>query len=321
MSSDEVTPDIPSDSPRRAPRFDSEPFRPDGVVPPAGLFLLLGGVAAMAAALGCVLGFVGPWMYLVVLFPIAAGALLGGVGRALVAAGRVRNAAVAGTIAGIGGFAMIFAMHYFDYIRDLNTVDWRGMPPANVFDYIDIEAQAGVVIGENPNNGFNLGYAGSYIYFAFEAVLASAFAFGIARGGALAPYCHTCKRWKKPRSLASLPHVPAGVAVEALRAGALLELLETGTPVVTSFGLNLKAFACPRCGGDDTIVAVVEQITTDARGRRMTRAIGQYVYPGEVLALVEDYLPQRQPRLPRPIRRGGGDNPPGTRSEDIRPGT
>ena len=295
MSPDEITPNRSPADP--APRFDAEPFRPDGVVPPGGLALLLAGVALTAVALGFILSYVGQWFYMPIIFAIVAGGLLGAAGRALVTAGRVRGPTVAGTVAALGGVGMMFAMHTFDCLRDLNLPAGQGVSPAVVFQYIDLEAQAGVVIGDvGNNNGLNLGYVGSYIYFAVETVLAAGLAFALTRGAAAVPFCRECNVWKRPRPLAALPHVPAAVAVEALRAGALLDLLDTGAPAAGADHLTLKAAVCPRCGGDGSVVAMVERLTVDSRGRRHLKILGQYVYPGQVLALLDTYLPRNLPR-------------------------
>jgi hypothetical protein len=299
MSSNEIspntTPPAPAAAPAQAPRFDAEPFRPDGVVPLSGLALLLVGVALTATALGFVLSFVGQWFYMPIIFPIVAGLLLGAMGRALVRAGKVRSQAVAGTIGALGGLGMMYSNHYFDCLLALNFVNWQAVTPIIVFRYIDWVAQGGVVIGDVGNDGINLGYVGSYIYFALEAALATGFAFAITKGAAALPFCRDCKVWMQPRTLAGLPHVPENVAVEALQAGALLDLLGAGTPTAGGHPLNLKAAVCPRCGGDGSVVAVVERITMDSRGRRHVKVIGQYVYPGQVLALLDQYHPQPLP--------------------------
>jgi hypothetical protein len=301
MSSNEITPDstppAPVASPQPAPRFDAEPFRPDGVVPLGGLALLLVGAALTAIALGFVLSFVGQWFYMPIIFPIIAAFLLGGAGRVLVRAGKVRSPAVAGTIGALGGLGMMYSNHYFDCLLALNFVNWQAVTPRIVFSYIDFVAQGGVVIGDVGNDGINLGYIGSYVYFALEAVLAAGFAFVVTKGAAAVPFCRACNVWKQPRTLAGLPHVPPAVAVEALRAGALLDLLDTGTPTAGGHPLNLKASVCPRCGGDGSVVAGVERITVDSRGRRQVKVIGQYVYPGQVLTLLDQYaLPPSPPR-------------------------
>ena len=130
-------------------------------------------------------------------------------------------------------------------------------------------------IGENGNNDVNLGYVGSYIYFALETLLAAGFAFGIGRGSASDPFCRRCNRWKTGRTLAGLPHIAPHAAVEAVQAGALLELLETGVPIGGGYNtLFLKVFTCPQCNGEGTVAAAVERVTMDSRGRRRTQASG-----------------------------------------------
>jgi hypothetical protein len=310
MSSDEITPNTtppaPAAAPVQAPRFDAEPFRPDGVAPLGGSALLLVGVALTAIALGFVLSFVGQWFYMPIVFPIIAAFLLGGAGRVLVRAGKVRSQAVAGTIGALGGLRMMYSNHYFDCLIALNFINWQAVTPRIVFKYIDFVAQAGVVIGDvgnNGNDGINLGYVGSYVYFALEAALAAGFAFVVTKGAAAVPFCRACNVWKQPRTLVGLPHVSPAVAVEALRAGALLDLLDTGTPTAGGHLLNLKASVCPRCGGDGSVIAGVERITVDSRGRRRVKVIGQYVYPGQVLTLLDQYAPQPSP--PRASAAGG----------------
>src|SRR5205807_990855 len=95
MSSDQLTPNPqPPDPQPRAPRFDAEPYRPDGAAPFGGLALLMGGVFATAMGLGLVLSFLGQWIYIPFIFPILAGLLLGAAAQGLVRAGRVRSPAV-----------------------------------------------------------------------------------------------------------------------------------------------------------------------------------------------------------------------------------
>jgi hypothetical protein len=319
LPSNPVPPDLAAQLP--APRFDVEPYRPDGVAPLGGLAVLLGGVLATAAALGVVLGFVGQWFYLIILFPVIAGVLLGAAGRGLVRAGRIRSPAVVGTVAGVGGVAMMFTMHYFSYMSALQKLNWQGPPPISFFQYIDAEARDGVVVAGEGANEFNLGYVGSYLYFALEALLAAGFAFALARGPAQEPFCRSCNTWKKGRTLAGLPNVPLHVAVDAVQSGALLDLLETGVPLGGGYNTQfLKLFACPRCGGEGTVVAAVETATTDSRGRRATRLLGRTIYPGEMLARVGDHSPDRRPlSASQPIPKGTDNLSLENPSDDVRP--
>jgi len=296
------TPDREPPGPPR--RFDAEPFRPDGVVPLGGLALLLVGVALTAVTLGFVLSFVGQWLYLPIIFAMVAGTLLGGAGRALGSAGRIRNSVVAGTVAALGALGMMYSMHYFDYHREIGNPAWQGRPPDNVFQYIDLEAQAGIVLrkleppgafpGVNP--GFNLGYVGSYVYFGLETFLAAGIALAIARTGASAPFCRACGAWKKVRTLAGLPFVTLQTAVAAVREGAVLDLLDAGAPLGRGDKLFLVVFVCPRCGGDGTVVVAVKQITVHPNGGKSHKIVGHSLYPGEVLALLDKQMPRSPKR-------------------------
>jgi hypothetical protein len=273
------------------PRFSVEPYQPDGGVPPGGLVLLLTGAALTAVALGFALSFVGQWFYFPFIFPLVAGLALGGAVAGLVRAGKVRNAALVVTAAALSGVGMMLANHYFDYLSEYNNPAWQGDPPANVFEYIDAEAQTGVVIGDvgNGNNGMNLGYTGSYIYFVAEAFLAALCAFIVARNAALLPFCRNCAVWKPSRTLADLPHVPPKVAVEAVEAGALLDLVEIAAPPLSGCPLKLRAHVCPRCGDEGTLVAEVQLTTIDSRGRQYSKVLARSVYPAGVLALLNQH--------------------------------
>ncbi len=308
-------PSYPAEAPRRAPRFDVEPYQPDGVAPPGGLAFLMVGVLGTAAALGLVLSYAVEQFYLILVFPLLAGALLGGAGRALVRAGRVRSPAVAATVAALGGVAMMFFMHYFDYLHNLNNPGWQGAgrQRPGIHRYRGPGGRGRrrkrqqrhqprlrrlvplLRLRDDPGGGRRRRHRA---------------------GSALDPFCRNCNGWKTGRTLAGLPHVPQHVAVEAVEAGALLDLLETGVPMGRGHNSQfLKVVVCPRCSGEGTVVAMVERITTDSRGRRSTKRFGKTVYPGEVLARIDEHSPWLHPR----VVPGAENSPPETRREDIRP--
>jgi hypothetical protein len=94
------------------PRFDTEPFRPEGGIPPLGLVLTMGGSLLSALLIGSVVGYVAQWLYLVLLFPAAMGLGVGAATSFAVKRGKVRNPLIAGLAGGIGGALVMLSMHY-----------------------------------------------------------------------------------------------------------------------------------------------------------------------------------------------------------------
>jgi hypothetical protein len=97
------------------PSFPVQPYRSDNGFSAPGLIMLITAMTLAGAVLGYVAHFIGQWFYLILLFPIGIGFVLGLVGQAMVKQGRIRNALIGGLAGIFGGVAAMTMMHYFDY--------------------------------------------------------------------------------------------------------------------------------------------------------------------------------------------------------------
>ncbi|MEZ6064274.1 MAG: hypothetical protein R3B90_00875 [Planctomycetaceae bacterium] len=120
----ETLPDLEAIDRSELPKtFDAQPYRPDGGLSIGGLLQLVGLLGLTGIILGAIASWISQWFYLVLMFPIGIGALVGGVGNWGIKQFRIRRpltCAVAGFAAGC--LAML-SMHYFDYQRVDANID------------------------------------------------------------------------------------------------------------------------------------------------------------------------------------------------------
>ena len=306
MSSDNITPEprpdptssaitpepvaeVPSPPP---PRFQTEPYVPDGNFPALGLALTLGGGLVAAVLVGFLAGVIGQWFYLVVLFPLLIGLALGGVGMAFIKVGKLRSPLLAGVAAGLSGIMAMGTMHYVNYQRGLD--DLAKAMPINRADlekgisfakYLDLSAEEGVTIGRaaaHNDKGMNLGYVGSYLYWLAEVLGVAAVAWVMMRKTASAPFCVACNTWKNEQPLAMVTVPAEDMAVQAVEQGDVVHLLQCAGPIEAQ-GLLLKSAVCPRCGADGEVDISLDRVTKNSKGQQQTTTVTRTTYPGEVL--------------------------------------
>jgi hypothetical protein len=285
------------------PRFDAEPYRPDGGVPSAGLALVLAGVLGTGVAVGCAASLIGQWLYLIIIFPALMGLGVGAVGVALVKAGRIRHPALAALAGVLGGVMALGGMHYFDSLRYAREVDRlvqelvRNAPEkgpggerpvfrakVSLLDFMHAQAKQGVSIGKpGQKDGINLGYTGSIIYWLVEVLFAAGVAAGMMRAAAAAPFCRECGVWKDEKPLAMVAPGTAGAnATDAIRDGELARLLESSGPPAAE-GLLLKLAACPNCGAEGDVVVTLCELSKNDKGATVSKDLARATYPGAVL--------------------------------------
>jgi hypothetical protein len=309
MSSDAITPEplpeptpaaitpepAPEAAPAPPPRFETQPYRPDGSAPPAALAMTLAGVLVAAVVIGFVASFLGQWFYLVLLFPLFMGFALGGAGMGLIRVGKLRNPSLAGVAAGLGGIMLMGSMHYFDYQRALSEAAEkfhvpRAMLEANTsfFTFIDGRAEDGVRIGRvaHGGDGMNLGHVGSYIYWLVEMIIVAVIAWVMMQTAAAAPFCIGCNLWKTKRPIAMIDVPEERLAVQAIQDGDVVRLLECASPV-REVGLLLETAACPACSDSGEVDVSLERLTKNDKGQKQTATVVRVTYPGEVLPFLD----------------------------------
>jgi hypothetical protein len=231
-------------------RFETVPYRPDGGFGMVGSGILIGLSLLAAVALGWLLSFVERWMWLILIFPLIIGALVGVVGILAIKFGKVRSPALGGVAGLLAGCVAMLSMHYFDYLA-LRAETNRAIPPEGraVLEvmtpawidalpreqqeparearrlvlgvksfpaYMDFEATNGVTIqrtghGGAHDRGMNLGYVGSFIYWGVEVLIVAGVAFVLMKGAAAMPFCRDCQAWKTERKLGTLTFRPGDV--------------------------------------------------------------------------------------------------------------
>jgi hypothetical protein len=144
-------------------RYDPEPYRADGGFSLLGLPIFLGILFLAGVALGALVGFVKQWFYLVVLFPLLAGAAVGGVGLVGLRLGKMRNRWLAGLAGVLAALVCVLAIHYvgyFQFLKEYRKLPWVNVPdapfalrpgqekppPPDFFTWIDLRARQGVRI-------------------------------------------------------------------------------------------------------------------------------------------------------------------------------
>ena len=278
-----------------APRYVALPYRAEGGCDPLRLPLPFLAIPAGAILLGWLASALGQAWYLILLFPLAMGAALAGLGAAVVRGARLRNTTVAALAGLIAGVTAIAAMHYFDYREALRL--WRAgsvaFPEAlgealdadaSFRSYLDTTARIGMTVSDRTNaTGFNFGYPGTYVYWGAELLVVSGLALFGARSAAARPFCSRCGQWKQERFLGTLRE-PGEEVGTLLRKGNLVGLLEY-RPAPEGGELAVSAAVCPCCAKEAPVDVRLERVT--AGKHRPAGELASLSFPGESLPLLE----------------------------------
>jgi hypothetical protein len=275
------------------PRFEVASYRPDGGCPPVG-FLLAAGISAAAALVGAwLVSFIGQWLYLILVFPLALGLAVGAVGAYGVKRGKLRSDWCASALGFLAGCLAMTAVHYFDYQRSLDNAE-KDLPGARQFwaiqgktflHYIDLAAEQGVQIGRvGHGNGMNLGYVGSLIYWALEVLGVGVLALVMMRSAAREPFCTVCNTWKVERKLGQVS-MPAFVVRDAIVSGEIVKLADADFADIKG-RMVIKAAVCPRCQEQAPVDVRLEEVTVTSKGEQKSQ-LAHTTYPGQAIAVLE----------------------------------
>jgi hypothetical protein len=159
------------------------------------LFIAL---AVVGLLVGLVSSLVAQVIYLVAIFPLGMGLLVGGVGSALVRYRKVHGPVVVGAASVLAVALTMLGMHAGIYARALGEIEKqvpgiraRGLTDPMMFArFTDRRAMEGVVInrpGARDGSGTNLGYVGSYVYWLAEAVIVGLVVFQLMHSAGKGP--------------------------------------------------------------------------------------------------------------------------------------
>jgi lysine biosynthesis protein LysW len=287
-----------SPAPKKLPRFETEPYQVTGGVNLVGACILFSFTIPAALLCGFLLSFIGQWFYLILLFPGAAALGVVALGFVGVQTGKVHSPLTAGLIGALAGIATMLAMHYFDYLRFLGLLQAQapGFPAPGLFGFIDARAQAGVVLaGKGGGQGMNLGYVGSYIYFAVELLFVVAICGAAIYGFARAPFCTACNSWKKERTLGGFTLPVRGKAPETCDAAKAAFSKGDVTMLINEdperegehVSFVLTAFECPNCGEETPVDVTLKCATKDKEGKDVLVELAKVTYAAEAVPVLE----------------------------------
>jgi hypothetical protein len=285
-------------SPRSLPRFDTEPYRVRSGASPVGVLVLFGMTLPVAILCGFLLSFIGQWFYLILIFPAVAALGVVAAGFGGVQVGKVHSPAIAGLVGLLAGAVVMLAMHYFDYQRFLGLLQAQapGAPAPGLFQFVDLRAHAGVVIaGKGGGKGMNLGYVGSYIYFAVEFLVALGICTAALYSFAHAPFCTDCNTWKKERTLGGFTLPVTGTskatcdaAAAAFTKGKVTQLVNDDPEAPgETVAFVLTAFECPNCGEEAPADVALKCVTKDKEGKTVLQELAKVTYPAEAVPVLE----------------------------------
>jgi predicted Zn finger-like uncharacterized protein len=293
------------------PLFEVEPYKPVNGWNPSGVTMMAATAMIGAITLGFLASFIGQFFYLVFIFPVGIGIALGLAIGGAAKFGKVHHPIVAGIVGLFGGVLAMTTVHYFDYQRALDELAKQPaapppqfanprnprfaqqaapapQPPAvqpTFFDYMDAAATAGVTIGKPGQQGINLGYTGSVIYWLLEMVGVAVIVFVVGLAIAAEPFCVGCDVWKQKLKLGAVPH-DGVTATAALSSGNLAPLLAE-VPAEDGSFVRVTAAVCPKCGTDGVIDVKLEQVVHNAKGEAGASQLAHVSYPGEAMAVFE----------------------------------
>lgn len=307
--------------------FHAQPYRPDGGFSLGGLVILTCVTCLAGALSGLLAGFIGHYFFVIVLYPIVMGFVIGAAGAFGVRIGRVRMPAVCGTAGLLGGCVAVATMHgmaYYMFEDQLKLVPpeirqvARNLPqakanlkafPADVQDAINKLAR-----DEETRRAFAVDSLVSFIdHRAHQGVEIGRMVRG--RRPTNLGYVGSYSYWGVEllliaglafvvmRGAAAVPYCarcdnwktaePAGTfhgAPQGVR-----EALESGDLAAilrhvwgTSDKLKASIFSCRQCEGLSEIDVRIEWVTVDDKGEDSPSTLCTVTYPGESLGSVRD---------------------------------
>jgi uncharacterized membrane protein YeaQ/YmgE (transglycosylase-associated protein family) len=267
-------------------RFPPQPHRPDGGFSAAGF--LAGSLVCFLVALvvGAIVGFVHQWFYLVLIFPLVMGLILGGIGQFMVKKAKLRNLFLSTLLGAVPAVLMMVVVHFMSFRATLAEMEKLApgvmelqLSPSAFAQFMDASAVRGVTIGKS-GGGINLGYIGTYVYWAVEILGVVAISALMVREGAKAPFCVSCQKWKSEKVLANV-HGEEGEVQEAINDGELHRFISQSPE--DSPNIAIHVWSCPECEKVGDIEILARTSIQKKKGEIDTKSTKLYTYPGEFL--------------------------------------
>jgi hypothetical protein len=286
------------------------------------MFFLTAGLVVASLLLGIIVYFISKMIYLILLFPIAIGAILGLIGKRLVKKCKVRSPRLAGLAGLLGGVVAMGITHYCNYlefmsdlssnreqIEQLGEMDFRKFPQSlreegqspdlyrkwaktqSFWEYLDVEATKGVKIKRivGGGKGLNLGHTVTWMYWIAEAFIVALIVFLIVKGEAQEPYCSITDQWKTIRYS---KRFLVGDCLNAESLGIMLREGELGRIAEAKFrggaeGVQLDVYSSPEQRPNCTLDARLTEIVPSKDGKLREEVVAMATYPQNALDAFE----------------------------------
>lgn len=266
-----------------------QPYQPSNRVPLIGLTLLIVATLIGSFVVGYLVHFVGKLIYLIILFPLIAGAAGGYIIHYAIKTGKVRNPAVAlifGLLTGLLIYGIYIHAEYQSFAKDvyqdilndpkIDTEFKQNLTPVAAADlvtkyrtnttglwgYINYLVKNGIKLSSTRRSGrpITLNPFFSWLYFGVELLIYTILAGIIAMSAAKKPFCEQCETWyreARPIGSASVQLQEALIAAvkshNFKKAGELLRESGDMTPRV-----DLSVSECPNCVNNDVVLSISE---------------------------------------------------------------
>lgn len=276
-----------------------------GVLAALGLGLVAGAVCAVAVH------YVGRLFYLVLLFPLVWGLVIGAATAAGVRAGKCRNSAVglaAGLVAAVASFGLFQVLeNRLVHVAVLEAVaKGQSLPEGvDVYDeflqqkhggkgflaHLSARAEMGMNISRAGRGGKDgkpmISGTGMYAYWLVEFGMIAGICGLLALSAAREPFCEKCELWYEKAELAGI--VPSKID-EARTAIAAKDYARLHMLVVrTNPGGALSVMKCAKCA-EAPVVVKLEAISVDKKGKEERKTIHEEMIPAADARAMESAL-------------------------------
>ena len=161
-------------------------------------------------------------------------------------------------------------------------------------EYMQYQAEQGVSFSRvgRGDEGANLGYYGTMIYWLIEACIIAGVAISLVRQQSSAPFCVPCDQWNSVKLLGEVA-LSANQVASIIQEGKVTSL----STVMPEQGLTeLQLYRCEACGSPGNSVIGVDEISY-YRGQRQRKRKGTFVVTDEMVSALAAILEQSDDEL------------------------
>ena len=286
-------------------------------IPIDSVLVLVLMVLVVAPILGVFLGFVGQYLYLIILFPIFTGLVSKVILSQGIRWGKLREPVVAGVFGLLFGLAVYGSYRYTSYQLLRNEVEQLLMEEL-MFEYGDVdeeaasyvfdeilyeetglrgfigsvllEAKEGMYIGSvrNSNAEVNIGTTFTWLYWLFEVGVMVAIPLFGGMSETKRPYCETHDRWyTNGESLGGIAPDDLSDTLSLLDQDQFGEFKQALNPKVPIPGVEIMLEHCPNCEQSSPLLTI-KQVKRGSRGRKEEKVLTQqFITPTQGFALLQ----------------------------------